>query len=83
MDNSSSILPIPDQIRAARSLLGLSQEEVARLAGVSRRSVVTLESGSAVVDETTMMSVVDFMVGAGVRFVSAEDRIGLYRLKQV
>lgn len=82
MDNPSSILPTPDQIRAARSLLGLSQEEIARMAGVSRRTIVTLESGSATVDETTMMSVVAFFVSAGVRFVSAEDRIGLYRLKQ-
>lgn len=82
MDNSSSVLPSAEQIRAARSLLGLTQDEVARLAGVSRRTIVTLETGSAPVDSTTMMSVVEFLNGAGVRFESTEDRVGLYRLKQ-
>ena len=82
MDNSSSVLPSPEQLRAARSLLGLSQDDVARLAGVSRRTIVTLEKGSAEVDEATITSVVDFLASAGVRFESTEDRVGLYRLKQ-
>jgi DNA-binding XRE family transcriptional regulator len=82
MDNRASILPSAEQIRAARSLLGLSQEEIARLAGVSRRTIVTLERGSAKVDDNTMMSVIDFLARAGVRFESANDRIGLYRLKE-
>ncbi|MGN6145414.1 MAG: helix-turn-helix domain-containing protein [Mesorhizobium sp.] len=35
-----------EQIRAARSWLGWSQEELARRSGVSRRTIVQLERGA-------------------------------------
>ena len=40
------IWPAPSLIRAARALAGIDQSELASVAGVSRKAVVTLENDS-------------------------------------
>jgi transcriptional regulator with XRE-family HTH domain len=60
--------PAPDQLRAARALLGLEQRAVARDAGISVATLRRVEAGVAP-DDTTRR-VADALHRAGVRFIS-------------
>lgn len=60
----------PAQFRAARALLGLSQEEVASAAQVSKRTVVSLETGRKTL-KATENSVMMALIEAGVLFTPA------------
>lgn len=77
MDYHATINPTPGQIRAARSLLGLSQGDLASIAGVSRRTVVKLENDPAGLEVETVESVLSALRKGGVTFVSADGRLGV------
>lgn len=61
----------PEQIKAARALLRLEQEELARRAGVSVSTIRRLESegGGELVADTTVSNVQHALEEAGVEFI--------------
>lgn len=62
------MLPSPQQIRAARALLDLTQEQAAALVGVSPRTWTDVERGTA--SEATVERVMGTLMGEGVEFVA-------------
>lgn len=62
------------QLRAARGLLGWSQSDLARAAGVGRQTVARLELGEQTPLVTTLNSLVAAFMLAGIRFVNDEER---------
>lgn len=66
----------PAQIRAARALLGMSQQDVAQRAGVSTRTIVNLEKGDRQPIAATVKAVTAALVEAGVIFIPAEGGEG-------
>lgn len=67
--HAPSMLPTPQQIRAARALLDLTQEEAAALVGVSPRTWTEVERGTA--SEQTVEKVMGRLMGEGVDFVAS------------
>ena len=77
MDYHATINATAGQIRAARSLLGLSQDDLASIAGVSRRTIVKLESDPAGLETETVESVLSALRNGGITFVSADGSLGV------
>lgn len=65
-------------IAAARSLLGMSQEELCRRANVSRQTLVSLERDSGNPTRSSERKVVDILESDGVVFEETGERIGVY-----
>ena len=66
-------------LRAARALLGLSQQEVAHLTQVSTGSVAHMESDVRTVKLETELAVRDLYESRGIEFVVEEGgRIGVF-----
>ncbi len=65
--------PTPDQVRAARGLLGLSQQQLATAAGVSRRAVQMYELSTEGSRSRTGRKVRDALEAAGVVFLQAGE----------
>lgn len=65
------------QIRAARTLLGWTQEDLSTRASVSRRTISTIEKGLVVVADRSVAAVVKALKDGGVTFVSEEDAYGV------
>ena len=67
------------QIRAARALLGWSQGDLARKAGVGAATVQRLESGQGIVSGqvSTVVRVQEALEAAGARFLAADDTGGV------
>jgi transcriptional regulator with XRE-family HTH domain len=66
MDSTSEIM---SALRAARALAGLSQDELAALAGVSRQIIVRLEKGESNVLVDAIEKVREALEGQGVVFI--------------
>jgi transcriptional regulator with XRE-family HTH domain len=64
------MLPTPTQIRAARALLNLTQEEAAVLVGISKRTWVAVEQGVASAD--SVQAVMGALMGAGIEFLATK-----------
>lgn len=64
------------QIRAARALLGWSQQELADKAIVSTNAVTRLERGEVDPRVSTIMAVQKALSEAGVEFIPADERKG-------
>ena len=62
------------QLRAARGLLGWSQSDLARAAGVGRQTVARLELDEQTPLVTTLNRLVAAVTLAGIRFVNDEER---------
>lgn len=70
----------PAQVRGARAMLNMTQDELASRAGVTRTSVLAFEA-----DETTGRSIRDSTMGklrraledAGAMFVNSDGRVGV------
>lgn len=60
----------PRQCRAGRALLGLTQQELADLAGVSKRTVIEFEGALRVPQPATTASLKTALEGAGIEFLS-------------
>lgn len=70
-----SISEITRTMRAARALLGISQDELALSAGVSRQIVARMERGEENITADSIMSVRKALEGQGIVFLpSDEDR---------
>ena len=64
----------PRQIRAARALLGWSQQELADKAIVSLNALVRLENGKVDSRMSTMQAIETALGKAGVEFLSADQK---------
>ncbi|MGU9979867.1 multiprotein-bridging factor 1 family protein [Phreatobacter sp. HK31-P] len=64
----------PRQIRAARALLGWSQQELADRAIVSLNAITRLEKGRVDSRISTLQAVENALVKAGVEFLSASHK---------
>jgi DNA-binding XRE family transcriptional regulator len=71
----------PRQIRAARALLGWSQQDLADRAIVSMNSVARIERGQVDARVSTIVAIERTLTKAGVEFLSAGDRGEGVRMK--
>ncbi|WP_289801733.1 helix-turn-helix domain-containing protein [Rhizobium sp. S96] len=76
LESMDSISEIMRTLRGGRALLGLSQEELAELAGVSRQIVVRLEKGGSNVLVEAVEKVRAALEAAGVAFIDATPEHG-------
>jgi transcriptional regulator with XRE-family HTH domain len=84
MDQELSLMPSIEQIRAARGLLGWSQSELARRAGLSLPTIKRVESGvGAKVSEEARARIQDALEKGGVRFIEQNGGGPGVRLKRV
>ena len=68
------MLVSPEQVRAARALLRLGQDELARRAGVSTVTVRRVEAGSADVAASTVEGLRRALETAGIEFIEGGVR---------
>jgi transcriptional regulator with XRE-family HTH domain len=66
-------MPTPQQFRAARAMLNLTQGEVCAGAKVSDTALKGLESGKSDARQSTVEAVVKFYVGQGLLFLEPGD----------
>ena len=71
-------LPSPAQVRAGRSLIGWSQQQLADASRTSRRTVATFEGGG-VVSVETVRSMKAAIEDAGVTFIGSTGSEGVRR----
>ena len=62
-------LPTPEQIRAARGWLRLSQDQLVEAANLTKRTLVRLELGEGVPREETLRAARDALAAMGVEFL--------------
>jgi transcriptional regulator with XRE-family HTH domain len=62
------------QLRAARALVGWSQHDLARVAGVGRRTIADFERGTRDPLTSTLNQMVAGLMLAGIRFVDDGER---------
>lgn len=60
----------PGQLRAARALLGWTQNEVAAAAGTTARTIIRLEAGETTARATTASAIRTALEAAGVEFIA-------------
>ncbi|WP_145620229.1 helix-turn-helix transcriptional regulator [Nitrospirillum bahiense] len=65
------------QVIAARALLGLSQDELAAAAGISRKTLVDIERGTGDPKRSSMDRVEEYLRSRGIRLVTDPGVIGL------
>lgn len=65
------------QIRAARAMLGLDQERLAFLAGVTRKTLAGVESEESQAFESTRMKVRLALEKCGIEFIQQGGRKGI------
>ena len=71
----------PRQIRAARALLGWSQQQLADKAIVSMNAVTRLEKGTVDSRSSTIIAIQKALTKAGVEFLPADQKGEGVRLK--
>jgi predicted transcriptional regulator len=64
----------PRQVRAARALLGWSQQQLADNAIISLNALIRLERGQVDSRVSTLNSVVKALAKAGVEFIAADSK---------
>jgi transcriptional regulator with XRE-family HTH domain len=68
---------LPAQIRAARSLLGLSQSKLSQIAGVGISTVKRIELSPGVTGSArTLLKIQTALENAGIEFIAAESGKG-------
>jgi transcriptional regulator with XRE-family HTH domain len=65
------------QAKAARALLGWSQEDLAKRSGVVRRTLMSFETGEREPHGTTLAKVVRAFERAGIEFVNSSSSLGV------
>jgi transcriptional regulator with XRE-family HTH domain len=60
----------PEQLRAARALVGLSQSEVADMTGKTTKTIRRAETDSGAVADDTIASIRAALEGVGVDFIA-------------
>lgn len=68
-ENGTEIAMLPAQIRAGRSLLGWSQDDLVRESGVPKRTLVRLELGQGDPQRRTLAAIRTALEAAGVEFI--------------
>lgn len=63
-------------LRAARGLIGWTQEQLAEKSGVSRSTIADFEAGTRIPYARTLDAIQDALVDAGVDFIVANDSGG-------
>ncbi|MCU0903461.1 MAG: helix-turn-helix transcriptional regulator [Tabrizicola sp.] len=58
------------QCRAARALLGISQDDLARLSKVAKRTIASFEKGGYQVAPRTLSALVEALEGEGVQLIA-------------
>ena len=73
----------PEQIRGARAMLGLTQAEVAKRAGISTTGLNNIERGASDPKASTLAAVQQVLEAAGVEFTNGgEPGVKLRRKEQ-
>ncbi len=65
------------QARGARAMLGISQEDMASMAGISRKTLTTFEANEAGVKPGTMEKVQAALEEAGAVFIQSDVGVGV------
>ncbi|MCR5943601.1 MULTISPECIES: helix-turn-helix transcriptional regulator [unclassified Brucella] len=63
----------PEQIRGARAMLGMTQAELAKLAGLSTTGLNNIERGSADPKASTLSAIQAALEGRGIVFLANGD----------
>jgi len=66
----------PEKCRAARAMLGMSQEELCAAAGISRTTLVFFERGERSPEKETLAAIEKALTRPGVVFVDKVGHIG-------
>ena len=66
------MIPTPAQCRAARALLGITRDELARQSGVSKRAIAAFEAGESQLMRLNHEAVRQTLERAGVQFTDGE-----------
>lgn len=77
LEQESRMKLLPEHCRAARGLLDWTQEQLARLAGVSRSTVRDFECGRHELHRATEALLIETFEAAGVRLVSDRRELGI------
>ncbi|MCP1215096.1 helix-turn-helix domain-containing protein [Acetobacter orientalis] len=72
-DNGTKISVSASQVRAARALLGISQDELAAKSGVPKRTLVRFELGEGVPRQSTVEALAHTLERAGIAFIADMD----------
>jgi transcriptional regulator with XRE-family HTH domain len=68
----------PEQCRAARALLGWSQEDLARASGVSRATLIDFERGERQPIASNLKMIQAALERAGIEFtITSDNRVGV------
>ena len=62
-------MPTPEQVRAARAWLGLSQDDFVAATGIPKRTLARLELAGSVPYDDTLVRVRDALIGLGVELL--------------
>lgn len=77
VDSGYSAVMEGRQIRAARAMLGLAQEELCRLAGITKPTLRNLENDAGDPKRSSLQAVERALVEAGIIFLDDGERIGV------
>lgn len=77
LPRTSSNLPSPRLLAAARSLVGLSQGELAVAAGLAKSSIGRYEAGLTALRSDTLGAILAVLRARGVRFVEETDEVAM------
>lgn len=73
IDSGTKISVSASQVRAARALLGISQDELAAKSGVPKRTVVRFELGEGIPRQSTVKAIADALEHAGISFIADSE----------
>ncbi|MBS3024479.1 helix-turn-helix domain-containing protein [Acidiphilium multivorum] len=68
--NGTKLAISPEQCRAARALLNLSQDQLVALSGVPKRTVVRFEAAETQPQRRTVEAICSALEGAGIEFIA-------------
>ena len=71
-----------DQIRAARALLGWSQEDLATRTSLTSRTIINAESGEHRISESTLQEIERVIEDEGITFVTTPEGVGVFLKKR-
>lgn len=74
MRERSGPMPTPEQIRAARAWLGLSQDAFVAATGIPKRTLARLELAGSVPYDDTLRRVRDALTELGVELLFEDDK---------
>jgi transcriptional regulator with XRE-family HTH domain len=70
-------LPTSFQVKAARALLGWTQQDLAQAAGKAKRTIAKFELDSPLVERGSIEAISSALVEAGISFINGDDYVGV------